>query len=69
MVQPNPAPPPPILTHGAIDGLKVIELQLELRRRACPVRGKKAELAVRLKEAVDRNMPLMQNLDQETGFH
>ena len=66
VVQPNPAPPPPILTHGAIDGLKVIELQLELRRRACPVRGKKAELVVRLKEAVDRNMPLMQNLDQET---
>ena len=51
-----------VLTHTDIEKLKLVELKEDLKERACSIKWVKAELKLRLKEAVDNNIPLNANI-------
>ena len=42
--------------------MKVVELKEELNKRTCSIKGVTAELKLRLKDAVDNNIPLATNI-------
>ena len=54
-----------VLANEIIERMRVKQLQEELKRRACSLKGKKKELQDRLKEAVQKNMPLVEDIDSE----
>ena len=54
-----------ILSSESIDKLKVNELKLELKKRGMNAKGKKEELVLRLKEAVEKGVKLIENLTPE----
>ena len=54
-----------IITEAEIEKMVVNELKEELKKRGLPVRGKKEELIIRLKEALRNNLPLVGNLSKE----
>ena len=65
----EPAPditsPDMVLTHADIEKLKVVELKEELKKSTCNIKGVKLELNLRLKQAVDNNMPLSSDIADE----
>jgi len=50
-----------VLTDELIDKMKVVELRLELEKRGISKNGLKADLVGRLKEAVAKNVPLLED--------
>ena len=64
LLEPAPQIPSPatVLIHADIEKLKVVQLKEELKKRVCSIKVVKAELKLRLKEAVDNNMPLDANI-------
>ena len=51
----------PVLTSNDIKKMKVMELRSALKARGMTTNGSKAVLVSRLEEAVEKNVPLMQN--------
>ena len=48
-----------------IDKMKNDELRKELQRRSCSVKGRKSELVARLREAVEKKLPLVAEMSAE----
>ena len=48
-----------------MDTFKVVELKAELKKRACSMKGNRAVLVARLKEAIEKNLPLVATLEPE----
>ena len=57
--------PESVLDEEKMRSMKVVELREELKRRALSVKGKKEELFNRLKEAVENNVPVVENQTEE----
>ena len=55
----------PVLTSDAIKKMKVMELRSALQERGITKNGLKAVLVSRLEEAVEKNVPLIQNCTPE----
>ena len=55
--------PDTFLTHSDIEKLKVFDLKDELKKITCSIKGVKTELNLLLKEEVDNNMTLADNID------
>ena len=51
----------PLLTSNDIKKMKVMDLQSDLQERGMTTNGLKALLVSRLEEAVEKNVPLIQN--------
>ena len=57
-----------VLTHADIDKLKVSDIKEEFKKCACSTKVVKAELNLRLKEAVENNMDLPANIADEVIY-
>ena len=62
---PVTSPNPTVLTEEMVDRMKVTELKDHLKRRGASIKGKKAELIKRLKEAIRNNVPLVSEMNAE----
>ena len=55
----------PILTNDDVDKMKVTDLNQKLKKQAYSIEGNKKELIIRQKEALEKNIPLVQDTPQQ----